>query len=274
MNSASPSPSSPLFLFRRSPRELGYRVRAWAEQGMDLLFPPACVGCGELGYHLCDRCAQAVDPVRPPLCAHCGRLQPHAVDHCRLCRPQPGQTESAMDALDMARAAALFGEPLQGAIHELKYNGRRGLARPLARYLIAAFQSPTWQEIAPSLDAIVPVPLHRERMAERGFNQSQLLAEHLGAAVGLTMQPGWLMRHRSTRPQVGLDAMGRRQNVAGAFEAHPLVAGKALLLVDDVYTTGATLAACAQVARSAGATHIYALALALPAPDPRPGVQV
>ncbi len=141
---------------------------------------------------------------------------------------------------------------------------------PPGPFMIAVLQTPTWQGIAPTIDAIVPVPLHRERMAERGFNQSHLLAEHLGAGVGLAVQPDWLIRHRSTRPQVGLDAAGRRVNVAGAFEASPHVAGKVLLLVDDVYTTGATLTACAHVARDAGAVGVYALALALPAAAKNP----
>jgi len=166
--------------------------------------------------------------------------------------------------LTLSRAATLFTWPVREAVHDLKYAGRRELARPLARYLVAAYQSSPWQELAGQIDAVVPVPLHQERMAERGFNQSQLLAEHFAQAVGLPVQAGWLHRQRSTRPQVGLDAVGRRANVQGAFWADPQVAGRSLLLVDDVYTTGATLAACAQVARETGARDVYALALALP----------
>ncbi len=249
-------------------RQLWPRVRQWgkgaAGQGLDLLFPPSCVGCGRSGSHFCDACAQQVRPVDPPLCAHCGRQQDRPVARCVMCAPSPDGSPAPAEMLTLSRAATLFTWPVREAIHDLKYAGRRELARPLARYLVAAYQSAPWLDLAGQIDAVVPVPLHAERLAERGFNQSELLAQPFAEAVGLALEPTWLHRQRSTRPQVGLDAAGRRANVQGAFWAEDRVAGKSLLLVDDVYTTGATLAACAQVAREAGAIKVYALALALP----------
>ena len=108
------------------------------------------------------------------------------------------------------------------------------------------------------------VPLHAERLAERGYNQSELLATAFGQSAGLPCRPDWIARHASTRPQVGLGAEERRANVAQAFVADAAVAGRALLLVDDVYTTGSTLNACAAAARTAGARAVFALALAIP----------
>jgi ComF family protein len=138
----------------------------------------------------------------------------------------------------------------------------------LARYLIAAAQQPPWLDILPDIDGVIPVPLHAQRLAERGFNQSALLAGAFAEGTGLRLAESWLRRERETRSQVGLNGAERRQNVADAFVAEAEVAGKRLLLVDDVFTTGATLTACAQSLRLAGAKAIYGLALSTPAPAP------
>jgi ComF family protein len=138
------------------------------------------------------------------------------------------------------------------------------LAPLLARYLVAVFAQPPWSMLPQAVTAVVPVPLHEQRLAERGYNQSELLAEHFCRAVELPLQPSWLQRVRETRQQVGLGPNERRANVEGAFVATSNVAGQNLLLVDDVYTTGATLRACAKAAQMAGARSIYGLTLAQP----------
>jgi ComF family protein len=169
--------------------------------------------------------------------------------------------------LSLSRAAALHSSPLREAIHAFKYekpHPRPELAAPLARYLVAVFAEPPWNRLAAAIDAVVPVPLHAERLAERGYNQSELLAAAFSLRVGLPCQPGWLARTRATRQQVGLGPAERQTNVAGAFAAAPAVAGRTLLLVDDVNTTGATLRACAAAAQAAGARTVYGLTLAAP----------
>jgi ComF family protein len=166
--------------------------------------------------------------------------------------------------LTLSRAAALHTHPLRPAIHALKYEQQPALAAPLARYLTANFRRPPWPELAAQIDAVVPVPLHTQRLAERGYNQSELVAAAFCAQVGLTCAPGWLARTRATRQQVGLGPLERRTNVADAFRATGEVAGRTLLLVDDVCTTGATFRACAVAAQAAGARAVYALALAIP----------
>ncbi len=166
----------------------------------------------------------------------------------------------------MARTAAYYEEPLRGAIHALKYGGRTELAPPLARYLVAGLLRPEWAALLLVLDAVVPVPLHASRLLERGYNQSALLAEPLAAHFGLPLEAGWIERCRATRPQVGLNAAQRSANVAQSFAARPAVRGRTLLLVDDVYTSGATLRACAEAACGAGAAAVYALTLARPLP--------
>lgn len=227
---------------------------------IDLFFPPRCVGCNRAGFVYCPHCAQAVAPVVEPICAHCGRPQPQPTDFCSTCRG------GERDAFSLIRVATLYGDPLRGAIHALKYSGQPELAPLLARYLIAVALQPPWLDILPTIDGVIPVPLHAQRLAERGYNQSALLAAALAQHRGLVLTESWLRRERETRSQVGLNGAERRQNVAGAFRADPAVAGKRLLLVDDVFTTGTTLTECAQALRLAGAAAVYGLALSTPVP--------
>ena len=235
--------------------------RAWfqhaARAGLDLLFPPSCVGCATAGSLLCPACAQEVEPVPATICRRCGRVQRVRMDECAPCRANGGHP------LTLARAAALYSPPLRESIHALKYQQYPELADLLARYMIKVFDEEPWRQLAPKIDAVVPVPLHSERLAERGYNQSELLAAELCRASGLYLAPQLLRRTRSTRQQVGLNAAERQQNVDGAFWAETEIRGKTLLVVDDVYTTGATLSACATAAVSAGAKTVYALALAV-----------
>jgi ComF family protein len=146
----------------------------------------------------------------------------------------------------------------------LKYEGRTELAEPLARYLVAIFQQPPWTELPHRLDACVPVPLHSKRLSERGYNQSALLTASFAQRVELPIKARYLTRTRETVSQVTLSADERRANVAGAFVADPEVAGKRLLVIDDVTTTGATLIACAYALKQAGVAAVYGMALATP----------
>lgn len=235
-------------------------VFAWLRQatdaGLALLFPPNCVGCGRLGAHLCDACAQTVESTPHPQCVQCGLAQPVPTRRCANC------ARYGDHSLLMTRSAALHTSPLREAIHALKYESRPELAPLLARYLIAVYAEAPWSTLPQPVDAVVPVPLHEQRLAERGYNQSELLAESFCRAVSLPMQPAWLARIRETRQQVGLGPSERKANVQGAFRALDAVVGKRLLLIDDVYTTGATLRACAAAALDAGAVAVYGLTLA------------
>jgi ComF family protein len=239
---------------------------AVGEMGLSLFFPPTCVGCGRIGELFCAACAQAVEATPHPQCATCGQYQPVATAACPNCLRQGDRS------LRLTRAAGLHTAPLREAIHAFKYEAQTALAPLLARYLVAVYAEPPWSTLATgsalpqAITAVVPVPLHKERLAERGYNQSELLAAHFCRVVGLPLQPAWLARVRETRQQVGLAPGERQSNVAGAFAASGDVAGQSLLLIDDVYTTGATLRACAQAARAAGAHAVYGLTLARPAP--------
>lgn len=239
------------------------RIENWLQAlrraAFDLIFPPTCMVCKRTGTLLCPSCAQTARPLGNKVCMVCGRPQPAPVGQCPTCSQQD------WPLIDVARAAAFHAGPVRAGIHQLKYGGVRDTAPILARYLVAAFQLEPWAQL--HIDAVIPAPLHSARLRTRGYNQSELLAAAFCRQVGIPHRPHWLERIRSTHSQVGLSAHERQRNVADAFHALPAVRGKQVLLIDDVYTTGATLKACAQALRSAGVRAVYALALAAPAHD-------
>ena len=225
---------------------------------LDFLFPPRCVSCGRWGWLFCPHCAQEVVPAGDHVCQRCGRNVVGAIDLCPVCQ------DSAPVALQFTRAAALYGGPLRAAIHALKYENLPDLGALLARYLIAVTNTEEWSAVLRMTDAVVPIPLHPARYAERGYNQSALLAAAFAKQKGLAIKPTWLTRQRQTQSQTKLSREERRSNVANAFRADPQVRDRCVLLVDDVYTTGATMEACAQALVDAGAKAVYGLALAMP----------
>ena len=198
----------------------------------------------------------------PPWCARCGiPLASPGATLCPRCRVE------GPFALDHARAAYAFREPIRAAIHRFKYEGERGRAAHLAA-LTAAPGVADLHRACPADEAlIVPVPLDPARRRARGYNQSEELARELAALWGRPLATE-LARGRETRPQVGLDRLARRENVRGAFvwRGDPLV-DRPLLLVDDVMTTGATAEECAVALKAAGARWVGVLTVARPVGD-------
>ena len=226
------------------------RWMRWQQAILDFLFPPRCVGCGARDEWFCRQCRASVPRVCPPLCQRCGRpVQKGSL--CFLCRA--GDLH-----IDGIRAPLFFEGKLRRAIHDFKYEGTLALAAPLAQILVAYQQ----QHALPA-DLIVPVPLHPDREAERGYNQAGLLASALGQALNLPVADAALVRTRPTPPQVGLSASERQVNVAGAFQARKrCVTGRRVLLIDDVCTTGSTLEACSRALKAEGARSVWGLTLA------------
>jgi ComF family protein len=147
---------------------------------------------------------------------------------------------------------------MREAIHRLKYSNSQDLAIPLGEMMVSY-----WQDVHLPAEVIVPVPLHARRLRERGYNQAALLARELGKGVGLPVLESALVRVRETSPQIDLNAKERKENVQGAFRCpDDQLAGKSVLLLDDVYTTGATLEACSLALKQRGARAVWALTLA------------
>ncbi len=217
-------------------------LRCWFTALLDLLYPVRCGGCSEAGKGVwCEVCDAAVRRLYPPLQTRTVALQsPHA--------------GIAMEVT----SAAIYAEPLRDGIHAFKYDGSRDLAAPLARFMIEA-----WANGGLQADLLVPVPLHPRRKRERGYNQSALLAKQMSSVLGVVVDQQAIRRLRYTDQQAILAHEERRHNVQGAFRAEPARSnGKHIMLVDDVFTTGATLSECAATLLSAGAIRVSAMTLA------------
>jgi ComF family protein len=232
-------------------------VRRWLDLLLDVLLPATCEVCqrplaGRAERALCAACLATMSPPRAPLCPTCG--VPLGGDPAASCAP----CRSAPPAFATARAAGLYlpsaagGNVLARAVQRLKYDRRRALAQAFGRLMASRYP------FGPDA-LLIPVPLHPRRLRGRGFNQAELLAAELARRRGLALAPAALVRPRATVAQPGLGAAARRRNLCDAFRvAAPsaLVAGRDVVLVDDVLTTGATADACARVLRDAGARRV------------------
>ncbi len=214
---------------------------------LDVIYPRRCGGCGARGSWLCARCETMVARFAAPLCASCG--VPEALGVCR-CDELPA-------SIERVRSIGPYGGWLRGSVVQVKYHGEWARASHLAPFMVEASA-----DLRP-VDALVPVPLHPSRRKQRGFSQTEKLAEALSREIDVSVDLV-LQRIRRTTPQVRLDAEGRQANVKGAFALAPgrSVSGMRLLLVDDVITTGATLGACAQVLLAAGASSVSVVTVA------------
>ena len=217
------------------------RIRTAA---LDLLYPERCVNCGEFGTLLCQPCGEGMEPASGAgRCPHC-RAQWTGSGNCPRC--------FGLQAIDGVLAAVEMNGAGRKIVHALKYQYVRQMAVVMAPYLRTASEGRCF-------DAVFAVPLHRSRLRERGFNQSELLVR----AARWPEPPGGLLRTRKTTRQVGMHEGERRANVAGAFAyGGPALTGLRVAIVDDVVTTGATVQACATVLREAGAREVWAVAFA------------
>jgi ComF family protein len=226
----------------------------------EALFPPTCLDCHVVTSRtgtLCPRCWNKVKFIERPFCEVLGT--PFAYDQ--------GDGMVSGDAIAnpppfrRARTVSAYGEVTKKLVHQLKYNDRTDLAPWMAEWMMRA-----GAELLADCDLIIPVPLHRWRYFTRRFNQSAELARAIGKASGKAFDPTALVRIRRTKQQVGLGARQREDNVRGAFKVPDqmlmAVSGKTILLVDDVYTTGATINAATKALKKAGAKAVDVLTFA------------
>lgn len=219
---------------------------------LNLFFPPWCIGCGREGDYICDVCRRQLSFISPPVCDICGR--PLTVDGtCPGCIGKDA-------VIDGIRAPFLFGGVIRQAVHQLKYNNLKVVAP-----LLAGFLHEFLMENPMPGNVLVPVPVHQKRERERGYNQSYLIARELSRLSGLPLDASCLFRKINTPPQVRTtSALERQINIADAFAcANNRLAGKDVLLIDDVSTSGATLNTCARTLKAAGAASVWGLVIAL-----------
>lgn len=234
----------------------------------DVLFPPRCLTCGALleGHGplpFCPSCTAGFRAIRSPLCPRCGVPFPVREGEDHLC----GECLVTERPYAIARAMGYYEGTLLTAIHLFKYRGRTGIGEVLGR-MLGDFASEIWDMKIFSL--VLPVPLHRSRLKKRGFNQAVILARQLAKRFCLPLDFMTLRREVPTAPQVDLGREERLVNVRGAFKVTKpeRIAGRRILLVDDVFTTGSTLAECTKALIKAKADSVAVLTLARAVHDP------
>ena len=237
---------------------IAHTVRTAGRTVLDLVYPPCCVLCKVRIYDgrsaVCDGCGSGLFSIEAPFCERCGHPLWTPVASCPAC---PGRTfyfEGAFSAYE-------FNRPLQDLIHLLKYRNRPGIGRFLGSLLAKRVEH---EPGIPHITGVLPVPLHPRRRRERGYNQSACIAWGLSDVTGIPVLENVLRRNRNTPTQTTLSTEARTANVEGAFEvAVPdAVRGATVSLVDDIFTTGATINSCARALLQAGAGRVFALTVA------------
>lgn len=211
---------------------------------LDIVFPKRCAGCSAGAWPFCESCRGDLLALSPPWCARCGRPTERAVRRCRDC---------PAGVVDSARAPFVFGGPARAAVHRLKFSGWRAVAAALGAAMVAVNEF--------DADVVAWVPLSRLRRAERGYDQALALAQVVSRGLDIPLAP-LLERTAATVPQAMRAGHERRGAMRGVFRISDRAPPQRVLLVDDVLTTGATAAACAEVLLAAGAHRVGLLTAA------------
>ncbi len=220
---------------------------------LDTIFPKYCVGCGLEGIWLCQKCKSKIIHIKSPTCPYCKRLTKIG-QVCPRCRKKSN--------LNGVIIAAYYEDgPLKEAIHTFKYDGVFDLKKDLGEILVESLKK---RNIKTNF-VVISVPLHKYRLAQRGYNQAELLASLLAKSFNYKIIKNKLKRNKNKAPQITLSKKDRIENVKGIFGwigDNKEIKNKKIILVDDVFTTGSTLEECARVLRSNGAREVWGLVLA------------
>jgi competence protein ComFC len=222
---------------------------------VDLIFPPRCAICKSKDRNaICENCLAKAAYLEPPICRLCGKPRDRyfSQDLCEDCA-------GGDIPFDLSRSVAIYGGVMKEAIHKFKFDGRKALAPRLGRFLATYLRDGDIP--ANDIDVIVPVPLSAKREKQRGYNQSKLLAEEIRRVYPIPLDDSSLKKIKDVTPQFELSRKERLKNVRGAFRSSPMT-GKKVLLIDDIYTTGATVREASLALKTAGAKNVYALTLA------------
>ncbi len=220
---------------------------------LDILFPRRCPVCGEIvrpaGRLICPACFRELSFVKDPVCKKCGKeIISETMEFCDDCMVR-------RHAFEYGVALVNYDEAARASMVQIKYKNKREYLDFYGEALAARYKK-TIRRM--KVDAIVPIPVHAARRKTRGFNQAEILAEIIGARLGIPVRPEMLVRTRKTLPQKELSANARLKNLSHAFSVGEIPAGiSRVLLVDDIYTTGSTIEACSRVLRAAGVKEVY-----------------
>ena len=224
-------------------------VSRMASAAVEIVMPMRCVNCDREGPYVCSSCEPSLPRLRGDRCRSCATPGPVGLcETCAVYRP----------AYDRIIARYLMEGAVRVAVHDLKYRNLRAAAPELGRLMAA-----TVRESRIDADVVIPVPIHRKRERQRGYNQSQHLAAGVAKKLGLPVDSKVLRKLRDTEPQVSMpNDEERRSNLDGAFSCDGRLTGSSVLLIDDVVTTGSTISSCAEALKSSGASTVFGVALA------------
>ncbi len=249
----------------RAPGRLSALMILGRSRLVDFLLPPRCAACNTQTAAtgaVCAACWQSINFIEQPYCPRLGLpfsypLNPEIQANEALC----AEAVARPPVFDRARAVAVYDGPARRLVSALKFRDRTDHAPLMARWMARA-----GADLLADADLMVPVPLHRRRLWQRKHNQSALLVNAIARVTGTSVLPDLLRRTRATRAQIGLNARQRAANVRGAFAVEPRylprIAGSRVLLIDDVFTTGATVTAAARILLRNGAVAVDVLAFA------------
>lgn len=226
----------------------------------DLLFPPRCPICDEpvplSGDRICAECAGRIRPIRGNVCRKCGRPVAAAGTLCRDCSERAHSYS--------AGCAAFLYRDISGSLYRMKFEGRAEYAKYYGYQIARRVRESFDQEEIDAIDALVPVPVSAQRLRQRGYNQAGLLAQAVSEVLKIPARSDVLVRSRKTPGMRALSASERYKNLKNAFIVHGNdVEFMRIMLIDDIYTTGATIDACAEALAGAGAAGIYYAAAAI-----------
>lgn len=226
---------------------------------LDMIYPPKCLVCdallapGEDGC--CCECAKKLPFIETPCCLKCGKpISSEEEEYCMDCQNQSHVFTKGV-------ALWSYDERVRQVVYRFKYKNRREYAGYFGKELIKRYerQMKSWEA-----DAVIPVPLHKKRLRKRGFNQAELIAKEAARYIGVPVKPDLAVRIKNTRPQKELNEKERHKNLKSAFKiSKNVVKLKRVILVDDIYTTGATVDAIAQLLLKAGIEKVYVVALCI-----------
>ncbi len=226
------------------------KISKIGERLLDIIFPRFCVGCRQEGSYLCTSCTEKIIKIKTITCLKCQKMTEEGI--CSRCKEDLPLTKSII--LGYHRDIIL-----KEAIHNLKYEGLLELADTLSTLLITRLKDTKF----PPNCQIIPVPLHKSRLQNRGFNQSELIAQKIGLHYQIPVNKYLLKRIKNTKPQIELKHKERQENIKDAFIINKNAEiPKNIILLDDVITSGATIAECSRTLRAAGVRQIWLIALA------------
>ena len=226
----------------------GWRFQIYSKfwETIDHIFPPVCLGCDKVGEYFCEDCKEKM----PTITYHYSEdEQKNKISEHR------DINDVGTSMCDETRAFAYHEGAIKKAVHRLKYERDLGLGKVLGKMLVPIVQEHKWD-----IDLIIPVPLGRKRRKERGYNQAEIIAFPLAHYLKIRFDPNIIKRCRETKTQIGLSKRERHKNVDGVFVVeNGKVEGKSVLLLDDVYTSGATMKSAGKALKEAGARCVYTL---------------